>query len=84
MRIYRRYLAREISGAIGLVLAGFLALFGFFDMFAEVNNIGRGAYQIRHAFAFVALRMPGRIYELMPIAVLIGTLYSLSTLARHS
>jgi lipopolysaccharide export system permease protein len=84
MRIYRRYLAREVSGAIGLVLAGFLALFGFFDMLAEVNNIGRGDYQIRHAFAFVALRMPGRVYELMPIAVLIGTLYSLSTLARHS
>lgn len=84
MRIYRRYLAREMSGAIALVLAGFLALFGFFDMFAEVNTIGRGAYQIRHAFAFVALRMPGRIYELMPIAVLIGTLYSLTTLARHS
>ena len=84
MRIYRRYLAREVSGAIGLVLAGFLALFGFFDLFGEVNNIGRGDYQIRHAFAFVGLRMPGRIYELMPIAVLIGTLYSLSTLARHS
>ncbi len=84
MKIYRRYLIREVSGAILLVLAGFLALFGFFDMITEVKNVGQGSYQLHHAVAFVALRMPGRIYELMPIAVLIGTLYALSTLARHS
>lgn len=84
MKIYRRYLAREVSGGILLVLAGFLSLFGFFDMIAEVKNVGEGSYQLHHAIAFVALRMPGRVYELMPIAVLIGALYSLSTLARHS
>ena len=84
MRIYRRYLAREVSGAILLVLAGFLALFSFFDMITEVKNVGEGSYQLHHALVFVMLKMPGRIYELMPIAVLIGTLYALSTLARHS
>jgi lipopolysaccharide export system permease protein len=84
VRIYRRYLAREVSAAIVLVLGAFLALFGFFDMIAEVKNVGEGSYQLHHALAFVALRMPGRVYELMPIAVLIGTLYALSTLARHS
>ena len=84
MKIYRRYLFREMSGGILLVLAGFLALFGFFDMIAEVKNIGQGSYQLHHAVAFVALSMPGRVYELMPIAVLVGTLYALSTLARHS
>lgn len=84
MKIYRRYLAREVSGAILLVLVAFLALFGFFDMIAEVKNVGQGSYELHHALAFVLLRMPGRAYELMPIAVLIGTLYALSTLARHS
>lgn len=84
MKIFRRYLAREVSAAILLVLAGFLALFGFFDLIAEVKNVGEGSYQLHHALSFVALRLPGRVYELMPIAVLIGTLYALSTLARHS
>lgn len=84
MKIYRRYLVREMSGAIALVLAGFLSLFGFFDMIAEVKSVGEASYQLHHAVAFVALRMPGRVYELMPIAVLVGTLYALSTLARHS
>lgn len=85
MKIYRRYLAREVSAAIVLVLVAFLALFSFFDMITEVKNVGvSAAYQLHHAIAFVLLRMPGRVYELMPVAVLIGTLYALSTLARHS
>ena len=84
MKIYRRYLAREVTAAIILVLAAFLSLFAFFDMIAEVKSVGDGTYQLHHALAFVALRLPGRVYELMPIAILIGTLYALSTLARHS
>lgn len=85
MKIHRRYLAREIASAIVLVLVAFLALFGFFDMINEVKNVGTtSSYQLHHAVAFVLLRIPGRVYELMPIAVLIGTLYALATLARHS
>lgn len=84
MKVYQRYLAREVASAILLVLLAFLALFAFFDTLGEVKNVGQGGYQLQHAFIFVLLRLPGRIYELMPIAVLIGTLYALSTLARHS
>ncbi len=84
MKVYQRYLAREVASAILLVLLAFLALFAFFDTLGEIKNVGQGGYQLQHAFAFVFLRLPGRIYELMPIAVLIGTLYALSTLARHS
>lgn len=84
MKVYRRYLAREVSSAVVLVLLAFLALFAFFDLLAEVKSVGQGGYQLHHAFMFVLLRLPGRAYELMPIAVLIGTLYALSALARHS
>lgn len=82
--IYRRHLSREVAAATLLVLAAFLALFGFFDFVTELRDIGRGGYQIHHAALYVAMTLPGRVYELMPIAVLIGTLYALSTLARHS
>ncbi|MDR0577284.1 MAG: LPS export ABC transporter permease LptG [Candidatus Accumulibacter sp.] len=85
MKIYRRYLAREVTAGVLLVLAAFLALFSFFDMITEVKNVGNNAsYQLHHAIIFVLLRVPGRVYELMPVAVLIGTLYALSSLARHS
>lgn len=84
MRVYRRYLWREVASAVLLVLLAFLALFAFFDLLGEIKSVGQAGYKLRHALAFVALRLPGRIYELMPIAVLIGTLYALSMLTRHS
>lgn len=84
MKIYRRYLLREVAASILLVLTAFLALFGFFDLVNELKEVGQNGYELQHALAYVLLRLPGRTYELMPIAVLIGTLYALSALARHS
>lgn len=84
MRLYKRYLFREISAAVLLVLVAFIALFSFFDLIGELRDIGKGNYQFQHAMGYILLRVPGRIYELMPIAVLIGALYALSNLARHS
>jgi len=84
LRLYQRYLMRETLGAIFLVLMAFLALFSFFDLINELRSVGKGGYQLGHALLFVALSLPGMIYELIPIAALIGTLYALSTLARHS
>jgi lipopolysaccharide export system permease protein len=83
-KIYERYLAREIYSATALVLVAFLALFAFFDLIHEFEDLGKGGYQLYQAVLYVTLTMPGRVYELFPIAVLIGTLYGLTLLARHS
>ncbi len=80
----RRYLAREIYGAILFVIVAFLGLFSFFDLINELGDLGKGQYRLQHALGFVALSLPGHIYELAPIAVLIGTLYGLSRLAANS
>lgn len=84
MKIYERHLAREIYGDTLLVLAAFLALFAFFDLIHELEDVGKGGYELHHALGFVTLTLPGRAYEIFPIAVLIGTLYALTLLARHS
>jgi lipopolysaccharide export system permease protein len=84
LQVFERYLAREIYAATTLVLVAFLALFAFFDLVHELEDLGKGSYQLHHAIAYVALTVPGRIYELFPVAVLIGTLYALTQLARHS
>ncbi len=82
--LYQRYLMRETFASVFLVLAAFLALFSFFDLINELRNVGKHGYQLGHAVMLVGLSLPGLIYELIPIAALIGTLYALSTLARHS
>lgn len=84
MIILRKYLAREIYAATLLVLAAFLMLFAFFDLINELNDLGRGNYRLQHALLFVLLSLPGHVYELAPIVVLIGTLYALSQLAANS
>ena len=84
MIILRKYLAREIYAATLLVLVAFLMLFAFFDLINELNYLGRGNYHLQHALLFVLLSLPGHVYELAPIAVLIGTLYALSQLAANS
>lgn len=84
LKVFERHLAREIHGATFLMLAAFLALFAFFDLIHEMEDVGRGGYELRHALGYVALTLPGRAYEILPIAVLIGSLYALTLLARHS
>lgn len=84
LSLYQRYLMRETFAAVLLVLLAFLALFSFFNFIDELRSVGKGGYSAGHAAMFVALGLPGLIYELIPITTLIGTLYALATLARHS
>jgi lipopolysaccharide export system permease protein len=80
----RAYLAREIYTATLFVFVSFLALFAFFDLINELSDLGKGGYRLQHAIAYVALTIPSHVYELFPLAVLIGTLYALSHLAANS
>jgi lipopolysaccharide export system permease protein len=82
--VLRRYLAREIYAASALVLAVFLSLLAFFDLIHELTDLGKGDYRMPHIVAFVLLSLPGHVYELAPIAVLIGTLFALAQLVAHS
>ena len=84
MKVLNRYLAHEIYGGTLLVFAALLVLFGFLDLLHELESLGKGNYQPLQMLLYVALQIPGHIYELFPIAALIGTLYALVQLAQHS
>ena len=84
MTLLARYLNREIASSVLFVLIAFLCLLGFFDFIAELADIGRGAYKLQHALAFVALNLPGHVYEIAPVAVLIGAVYTFAQLASRS
>ena len=84
MDTLRTYLAREIYAATLFAFAAFLSLFAFFDLINELTELGKGQYRLHNAIAYVALLVPGHVYELFPLAVLIGTLYAVSRLAANS
>ena len=84
MRVIQRYITSEIVRAVTFALAAFLALFAFFELMGELEAVGRNGYQLHTALLYVAMGLPGNVYELMPIAVLIGTIYALAQLAASS
>lgn len=84
MSVLRRYLSRQIASSIILVLTALLMLFAFFDLIYELKDVGVQGYQLTAALTFVALSLPGHLYELLPVAALIGTLFAMAQLVIHS
>jgi lipopolysaccharide export system permease protein len=84
MSILTRWLFGSIIRSVSFVTVAFLALFFFFDMVDELARIGRGGYTLQQAFMVSCLGIPSRIYDLMPVTVLIGAIATLSNMAKHS
>ena len=84
MKTIRRLLYRDIVWSVVFVAVAFLSLFYFIDFVDELDNIGRNGYTVLHAALSAALEVPGHFYELSPICVLIGTIYSMARLAQSS
>ncbi|BEV16427.1 LPS export ABC transporter permease LptG [Herbaspirillum sp. DW155] len=84
MRVIQRYFTSEITRSVLFALAAFLALFAFFELMGQLEQVGRNGYKLQQAVFYVLMGLPGNVYELMPTAVLIGTIYTLSQLAARS
>ena len=84
MRTLKRYIGKEVLLATLLIFAALLMLFAFFDLIHELGDVGRGDYTIGGALLFVALHIPSRLYELFPVAALIGTLFAVAQLVANS
>jgi lipopolysaccharide export system permease protein len=84
MKTIRRMLYREIAGSVFFVAIAFLALFFFIDFVDELDEAGRRGRMFGRVLLSVALQIPGHLYELLPISVLIGTIYALARMAQSS
>jgi lipopolysaccharide export system permease protein len=84
MKILQRYFAVNIAQAVAFVLAAFLGLIAFMDLTSELPSVGKGGYMLQHALLYVLLLVPGHVYEVMPVAALIGTIYTMAQFASSS
>lgn len=84
MKKLNSYLNFELIRMIFMVSAGLLLLFLLFDLFAQISQIEKNGYQLTDALIYIALLTPSRLYEQMPIAVLIGAIFALSLLNSQS
>jgi len=84
MKTIRRLLYRDIVSSVFFVVLAFLSLFYFIDFVDELDDVGRRGRGVGSAVLAAAYQLPGHFYELFPIAVLIGTIYSLARMAQSS
>lgn len=84
MKTVRRLFFADILSSVSFVALAFLSLFFFIDFVEELGSVGRGGYTTLHAVAYSLLELPGHLYVLSPIAILIGTIYTLSRMAQSS
>lgn len=80
MGILDRYLARHLIGATLLVALLLVMLSAFLLLLGQLDNL-TGDYRLPQAFQYVLLSMPQQLYELLPMAVLLGALIGLGQLA---
>ena len=83
MRTARRYLAREIYRSCAVVLVALLGLFTFFALIEALEDVGNN-FTVFDLFYLQALQMPTRLYELLPIGLLIGAILALASLAQRN
>ena len=83
MKVLTRHVAKEVLIATLFVLVALVALIAFFDLVSQARNIGN-RYSISMALFLTMLKQPSRLYEVMPIAALLGAVYTMSRLASNS
>jgi lipopolysaccharide export system permease protein len=79
-----RYILTTVLAYTGLVMLVLTALGALFMFIGQQDDIGVGSYTASQALLFVALNLPGYLFQLLPVAALIGALLGLGNLARGS
>lgn len=83
MKLLTRMVFIQVMRNSLFVLFALVALFAFFDLINQTGKIGT-VYTITEAFLLTALSLPSRCYEILPIAVMLGSIFTLSRLAATS
>ena len=83
MKILDKYIAKQILSAIFSVLGILIIVVGLLDLVDEIKKVNN-EYPISLAFLYVILNIPQNIYEVLPIATLMGSLIGLSKLSSTS
>jgi lipopolysaccharide export system permease protein len=79
-----RYIARRVMIATALVLGVLIALMVLFSFIAALPDFGKGSFGLPQLLRYVLFSQPSKLYEIFPVAMLIGALLGLSALAVNS
>jgi lipopolysaccharide export system permease protein len=83
MRLLDRYLLRELLVPLGYCLGGFLLFWTVFDLFNSLGDLQEKRMLWQDIALYYLVRTPEVLVLILPIALLLALLYSLTTHARH-
>lgn len=84
MRILDLYIGKLLVRHVMVTIVVLVGLFTFVSFVDELGDLDKGRYGILQIFQYIILLIPKTLYEVFPMAALIGSILGLSTLARDS
>lgn len=84
MSILQRYFFVSILQAVAFALAALIGLQAFMDLTGELPAVGKNGYGMQHAALYVLTMLPQHVNEVLPVAALIGTIYTMAQFASTS
>ncbi|MGR9114834.1 MAG: LPS export ABC transporter permease LptG [Gammaproteobacteria bacterium] len=83
MNVLTGYIVKEILKGSLVALVLLLTLFNLFTFSDELKVLGSGNYGLKEIFKYLALTSPRVLYELMPSAALLGSLFVLGAMGNN-
>ena len=84
MTLITKYLVSDLLRKIFIITFGFTVLFSFFSFITELENLNTYEIKLEKIFYSQILNAPSIIYDVVPIATLIGSLWCFASLAANS
>ena len=83
LSLFDRYIASAMLKATAMTLVVLVILLVFFGLIDEMDEVGKGDYRMSDAFFVALLSAPRYVFEVFPVAALIGSLVGLGAMAAH-
>ena len=84
MRIYSRYLLKEMLALFCLSLLALLSIYLLVDFFAKIDNALENQAGFLPLFLFLANQIPFILGKFIPLALLLATMLALGGMAQHN
>ena len=84
MRLLDRYLLRELAVPLFYCLSGFLIFWITFDLFGELDDLREAQLSFAEIVVVYFQKLPDLLVVVVPVALLLAMLYTLTHLARHN
>ena len=84
MRLLDRYLFRELLTPMVYCLGGFLIFWVSYDLFTELEELQEHKLHLLDVLGYCAAKTPEFLVTILPVALLLALLYTLTNHARHN